>query len=337
MYVFFNYTRRLLRFVPMLISSDCRRVLDRCAEPIHSIGWAIEKVPGNGDTDVLMSNRGDLPPELTPGKTESKQFTAKNIRAWCAACTRRLGPGDLLPEPLEDYGLAVYDSETGLEVSVMNNKLRSILVLAAMSRPDWMALLLCSYVVGMTVVGEIKDTALCRIAIERNVKELTIGWKIGLELLNTLRSQFFLLPLMAAVPVVVLTQGGSALQVCFNTIAILFITEIDNMSYHLILGERVKERVDTYGHIVLTEEDAVRLSRAKMLSTFACVVGTVGLVYNGALVAARMASFVIVLIFKLSDHASTSGLSVAQQVIFALRAVVVQICAFTVQLAFVGW
>ena len=41
--------------------------------------------------------------------------------------------------------------------------------------------------------------------------------------------------------------------------AILFITEIDNMSYHLGLGERAKERVDTYAHVVLTDEEAKKL------------------------------------------------------------------------------
>ena len=41
-------------------------------------------------------------------------------------------------------------------------------------------------------------------------------------MLGVLRSHFFLLPLMGAIPVVVLTQGGSAMAICFNTIAILF-------------------------------------------------------------------------------------------------------------------
>jgi hypothetical protein len=76
----------------------------------------------------------------------------------------------------------------------------------------------------MTVVSEIKDTALCTMSMDHNIKELHKGWQIALAFLNILRSHFFLLPLMGAIPVVVLTQGGSAMSICFNTITILFIT-----------------------------------------------------------------------------------------------------------------
>eukprot|EP01051_Picozoa_sp_SAG22_P020329 SAG22_NODE_4068_length_1398_cov_1.254042_1_plen_45_part_10 len=44
-------------------------------------------------------------------------------------------------------------------------------------------------------------------AIKRNVLELNKGWQVALEVLNILRSQFFLFPLMGAIPIVVLTQG----------------------------------------------------------------------------------------------------------------------------------
>ena len=85
---------------------------------------------------------------------------------------------------------------------------------------DWVALILCSYVVGMQMVGEIKDTSLCEIAMDRNIKELPIFWQYALGFLNRLRSQFFLQPLVGAIPCVVLTQGGSAVDICFNTIAV---------------------------------------------------------------------------------------------------------------------
>jgi hypothetical protein len=35
---------------------------------------------------------------------------------------------------------------------------------------------------------------------------------------------------MGAVPAVVLTRGGNALDVCFNTIAVLFITEVPDLT-----------------------------------------------------------------------------------------------------------
>jgi hypothetical protein len=40
------------------------------------------------------------------------------------------------------------------------------------------------------------------------------------------RRWLFLPALVAAVPALVLAKGGDALSVCFNTIAILFLTEV---------------------------------------------------------------------------------------------------------------
>eukprot|EP01046_Picozoa_sp_COSAG06_P086567 COSAG06_NODE_33152_length_494_cov_1.156962_1_plen_110_part_10 len=74
------------------------------------------------------------------------------------------------------------------------------------------------------------------------------------------------------------------------------------MSYHLGLGERAKERVDTYAHVVLTDEEAKKLLVTKALCTITCVVGTLWLVSNGAVVAALMSGFFTVLIFKLSHR-----------------------------------
>ena len=55
-------------------------------------------------------------------------------------------------------------------------------------------------------------------AAHRFMSELTTPWRIALAVLGRLRSQFFLAPLMSAVPTVVLTQGGTAMAICFNTI-----------------------------------------------------------------------------------------------------------------------
>eukprot|EP01051_Picozoa_sp_SAG22_P030274 SAG22_NODE_11655_length_475_cov_1.095745_1_plen_77_part_10 len=77
------------------------------------------------------------------------------------------------------------------------------------------------------------------------------------------------------------------------------------MSYHLGLGEREKERVDTHGHVILTDQEAKGLTRTKVLCTVTCVVGTMLLVHNGAIHAAKESGFYTVLIFKLSELAST--------------------------------
>jgi hypothetical protein len=48
-------------------------------------------------------------------------------------------------------------------------------------------------------------------------------------LLGGVRRWVFLPVLVAAVPTLVLVKGGDALSVCFNTIAILFLTEVTPM------------------------------------------------------------------------------------------------------------
>ena len=56
--------------------------------------------------------------------------------------------------------------------------------------------------------------------------QLSRGSRLALTLLGGVRRWVFLPMLVTAVPVLVLIKGGDALSVCFNTIAILFLTEV---------------------------------------------------------------------------------------------------------------
>eukprot|EP01052_Picozoa_sp_SAG31_P045414 SAG31_NODE_8281_length_1481_cov_1.415340_3_plen_148_part_00 len=67
---------------------------------------------------------------------------------WCKACvtTADFDEGD---------GLMVADADGGVAVSIMNKRLLAMTNFEAMSFTDWIALLLCSYLVGLTIAGEI--------------------------------------------------------------------------------------------------------------------------------------------------------------------------------------
>jgi hypothetical protein len=71
-----------------------------------------------------------------------------------------------------------------------------------------------------------QDIALCAIAITRAGDRLSRGFRLALTLLGGVRRWVFLPALVIAVPFLVLIKGGDALSVCFNTIAILFLTEV---------------------------------------------------------------------------------------------------------------
>ena len=83
------------------------------------------------------------------------------------------------------------------------------------------------------------------------------------------------------------------MDVAFNSIAILFIMDVDNLSYQFLLGERAKERVDAMGHVNLNRDQARALSLTKVLCSVVAIVGTLYMVTNGASVGAMLAGGVV--------------------------------------------
>jgi hypothetical protein len=128
--------------------------------------------------------------------------------------------------------------------------------IASMGPADWAALLFATCVASLAIVGELKvpcvlsglsmqglslevscpwltkggrceqDITLCAIAITHAGDRLTRGSRIVLALLGGVRRWVFLPTLVLVVSWLVMFKGGDALSVCFNTIAILFLTEV---------------------------------------------------------------------------------------------------------------
>jgi hypothetical protein len=67
---------------------------------------------------------------------------------------------------------------------------------------------------------------MCGIAIAHAEDRLSHGSRLALTLLGGVRRWVILPALVQAVPTLVLIKGGDALSVCFNTVAILFLTEV---------------------------------------------------------------------------------------------------------------
>merc|ERR1712118_394790 len=105
---------------------------------------------------------------------------------------------------------------------------------------DWVAVVLTAFMVAFSVVAELEDLFLCTIAIARAGEKLSARWRFALTLL-----------------------GGHVLRVCFNTVAILFLCEIDNGAYKLGLSKRVRRRMEAAARVELDEDAEATLVRAK--------------------------------------------------------------------------
>ena len=91
------------------------------------------------------------------------------------------------------------------------------------------------------------------------------------------------------------------MAVAFNSIAILFIMDVDNLSYQYGLGEQAKERVDAMGYVNLNREQARALSLTKVMCAVVAVVGTIYMVTNGASVGAMLSGAGMAFFFKISE------------------------------------
>ena len=96
---------------------------------------------------------------------------------------------DLAVDPLTDTGLIAAN-------------------VAAMGKFDWVALVLATFIVALTVVGELKDIELVSLAIRHAGEKLSPRWRYALTLLGGIRRWVFLPGLVAAVPFLVMVKGG---------------------------------------------------------------------------------------------------------------------------------
>ena len=85
-------------------------------------------------------------------------------------------------------------------------------------------------------------------------------------------------------------SGGDALSVCFNTVAMLFLCEIDNICFRVGLSERVRSRVESVGKVELGDAEAAALARSKLVHVSVIVFCTLATVGSVALLFGEAAS-----------------------------------------------
>eukprot|EP01052_Picozoa_sp_SAG31_P023491 SAG31_NODE_1941_length_6859_cov_3.362278_2_plen_461_part_00 len=167
------------------------------------------------------------------------------VASWCESC---VSPIDL-----------AVDTLTGDALARAN--------VSSMGLFDWFALVLSTFIVALTVVGELKDIELVKLAVLHAADKLTLRWRMALAVLCGMRRWLFLPYLVLAVPWLLLNKGGDALSVCFNSVAVLFLCEADNIAYRVLLNERVRSRVEAQGCVDLADDRVTSLARAKLIHT----------------------------------------------------------------------
>jgi hypothetical protein len=130
---------------------------------------------------------------------------------------------------------------------------------------DWVALAFAFTIIGLAVVGELKDIELCTLAIERYGDALELKWRRALLLCQAVRRFTFLPVMLIATCSIIVIMGGDALTACFNSLAILFMTEIDNTAYLFGLGERARARVESMGRVELSKAEVEAMARTKLV------------------------------------------------------------------------
>jgi hypothetical protein len=115
------------------------------------------------------------------------EMSSSSVRAWCDAC---------------------FKPQTG-DVHALTHVSRTLANVDAIGLFDAIALVFASYIVAVSMVGEVKDTQLVGIAVDRAGDSLSPTMARAFTLLNGIRRWVFLPSLLVAVPTLVLLKGGA--------------------------------------------------------------------------------------------------------------------------------
>ena len=144
---------------------------------------------------------------------------------------------------------------------------------------DWLTLGLASMVVAFAVFAEIRDAMLVEIAL-RDVserREVSRGWRFAIRGLNFARYYIMLPNVILSVVALVLNDGGRVKDVCLNTVAVLFLLDIDDLAFRHGLDERTRKEAEESARVRVTDADERILNAIKLV----CVLAIPGTVFVG--------------------------------------------------------
>ena len=143
--------------------------------------------------------------------------------------------------------------------------------------------LICAQVVSFAMFSEMRDAMLCEIALRdiSQKREVPRGWRLAIGGLSFARYYVFLPYVVYSVMALVLSDGGRVRDVCLNTVAVLFLLEVDNLAFLHGLSERVRmEAEENAGARQVTDDELRTMDAVKIvcvvLIPFVVLVGILG-------------------------------------------------------------
>jgi hypothetical protein len=113
----------------------------------------------------------------------------------------------------------------------------------AMHIMDVLAFLLCTTIVAIGVVGELRDVALCKLAVARAAASPPAKiWSRALVALSYLRRRVFLPSLVGNIGFLIIFKGSNALSVCFNSVRLFPCFSFLSFSYHFEMRDCTHRR-----------------------------------------------------------------------------------------------
>ena len=138
-------------------------------------------------------------------------------------------------------------------------------------------------VVAFAVFSEIRDAMLCEIALRdiSQKRQVPCGWRFAIGGLSFARYYIFLPNVVYSVMALVLSDGGRVRDVCLNTVAVLFLLEVDNLAFLHGLSERVRMEAEEMAGTRQVADDELRTMDAVkivcvVLIPFVVLVGILG-------------------------------------------------------------
>ena len=153
---------------------------------------------------------------------------------------------------------------------------------------DSSAIWLCLGYLGLEVAREWRDIMQCQatVALKDGVARAR-HWMILFKALMALRKYFFLPSVLVTIPLLIVTQGADALRVCFNTVALVFLLDVDDVAYDAAVPTRIKASLERRAKTVLNDVAKTQDPGAVDRSMLLIVAFVVALVRLGILMMAK--------------------------------------------------